>query len=128
MKSKILSLLALFAIVLGMATYGQAAELAATPSEQEPSLRLSEPVEAIIADLENYIPEYVSQEDIPGIALAHNEEIVWTEGFGVKNTITTEPVTLKTVFEVASNSKVMTAYIALRLVEGIRVNFRSTSL
>jgi CubicO group peptidase (beta-lactamase class C family) len=45
------------------------------------------------------------------------EEVVWADGFGVANTITGEPVTADTVFEVASNSKVVTAYTALRLVE-----------
>jgi CubicO group peptidase (beta-lactamase class C family) len=119
MKSKILTLVASLAIVLGTAAYGQAAGPAVTQAEQEPPLRLSEPVEAIIVDLKRYIPEYMRQEDIPGVAIAliHNGEIVWTEGFGVKNRITAEPVTQETIFEVASNSKVVTAYVALRLVD-----------
>jgi CubicO group peptidase (beta-lactamase class C family) len=119
MKSKLFSLVALLAIFLGAAAYDQAVGPAAAPAEQEPALRLSEPVEAIIADLRSYIPEYMRQEDIPGVAIAliHNGEIVWTEGFGVKNRITAEPVTQETIFEVASNSKVVTAHVALRLVD-----------
>lgn len=115
MQPKILSLSTLLVVVLGMTAYGQAA----TPAEQEPPLRLSEPVEAIIADLERYIPEYMRRENIPGVAIAliHNGETVWTEGFGVKNRITAEPVTADTIFEVASNSKVVTAYVALKLVD-----------
>ena len=83
-KSKILSLLALFAIVLGTAAYGQAAAFAATPSWQEPPLRLSEPVDAVITDLESYIPEYMQDQNIPGVAVAliRDGEVVWIDGFG----------------------------------------------
>jgi len=124
MKSKILSLLALFAIVLGIVAYGQTVTLAATPSWQERPLRLSEPVEAIVIDLEKYIPEYIHEKDIPGVAIAliRDGKVVWTEGFGIVNTIITKPTTSETLFEVASNSKVVTAYIALRLVDQGRLS------
>jgi CubicO group peptidase (beta-lactamase class C family) len=119
MKHKVLTLFALLTMLLGMAAYSQTAMLAATPSGQEPQLRLSEPVDAVAADLERYIPDYMRQQDIPGlsIALIRDGDVVWTEGFGVTNTITRKPVTSETLFEVASNSKVVTAYIALKLVD-----------
>ncbi len=118
MKHMVFTLFVLLTI-LGVAACGQAAALAATTSGPEPPLRLSEPVEAIIADLERYVPEYMREENIPGasIALIRDDQVVWTEGFGVANAITRQPVTPETVFEVASNSKVVTAYIALRLVD-----------
>jgi len=124
MKFKILSLLALFAIVLVTVVYGQPATLAVTPSWQELPLRQSEPVETVVADLKSYIPEYMREEDIPGVAIALicDGKVVWTEGFGVVNTITTKPVTSETLFEVASNSKVVTAYIALWLVDQGRLS------
>jgi len=119
MKSKILSSLALLAIILGMAAYRHHATLAATPSEQEPPLRLSDSVDAVIVDLESYTPKYMLEQNIPGvtIALIRDGEVVWTEGFGVANALTRQPATPETLFEVASNSKVVTAYIALRLVD-----------
>jgi CubicO group peptidase (beta-lactamase class C family) len=119
MKSKILSWLTWFTLVLGTTAYSQVATLAATPSWQEVPLRLLEPFETIIADLESYIPGYMREEGIPGVAIAliRDGEIVWTEGFGAVNTITAKPVTAETLFEVASNSKVVSAYIALRLVD-----------
>jgi CubicO group peptidase (beta-lactamase class C family) len=119
MKRKICTLLALLAVLLGVAAYGQAAALAAITSGQEPPLRLSEPTDVIIADLESYIPDYMQEKNIPGVAIAliRDDKIVWTEGFGVANAITRKPVTPETPFEVASNSKVVTAYIALRLVD-----------
>lgn len=125
MKSKILSLLALFAIALGIVAYGQTATLSQRPpSWQELPLRLSEPVEAIVADLKSYIPEYMREKDIPGvtIALIRDGKVVWIGGFGVVNTITAKPVTSETLFEVASNSKVVTAYIALQLVDQGRLS------
>jgi len=124
MKFKILSLLALFAIVLGIVAYDQTVTLAATPPWQELPLRLSEPVETIVVDLESYIPEYMCEKNIPGVAIAliRDGKVVWTEGFGVVNTITTKPVSSETLFEVASNSKVVTAYIALRLVDQGRLS------
>ena len=113
------SLLAGLVLLTGMAANIQTTGLAARLSPQEPPLRLSEPVEAIVADLESYIPEYMREKDIPGvgIVLIRDGEVVWTEGFGVANALTRQPVTSETLFEVASNSKVVTAYIALRLVD-----------
>ena len=119
MKLRAFNLLVLLSILLGIAAWDEAAARAAIVSGYEPPLRLSEPVDAVIADLESYIPEYMREEDIPGvsIALIREGQIVWTEGFGATNAITRQPVTPETVFEVASNSKVATAYIALRLVD-----------
>ena len=81
--------------------------------------RVAEPAGEIVADLERFIPDYMSQKRIPGtsVALIRDGKVVWTDGFGVTNTITRRRVTPETLFEVASNSKVVTAYIALRLVD-----------
>lgn len=88
-------------------------------NSQEPALRVAEPLDSIVADLRKVIPEQMLNENIPGlsITLIRNNQIVWTEGFGTANIITHRPVTSETLFEVASNSKVVTAYIALRLVD-----------
>ena len=121
---KALSLLALLALLLIMAVCGQAATLTAAASEPEPPLRLTEAVDAIVDDLEEYIPQRMHGGDVPGltIALIRDGEVVWAEGYGVANTITGAPVTPETAFEVGSNSKVVTAYTALRLVEGGRLS------
>ena len=86
---------------------------------QDVPLRLSEPVDSVVADLKSYIPHRMNEGGVPGLAIAliRNNEIVWTDGFGVANRLTERPVSSKTVFEVASISKVVTAYTALRLVE-----------
>ena len=78
---------------------------------QEPALRITERVNTIIADLERYIPGYMQQENIPGVAIAliHGGELVWTKGFGVTNTLICKSMTSESIFEVASNSKVVSA-------------------
>jgi CubicO group peptidase (beta-lactamase class C family) len=119
MKQKTFCLLALWAVLLGAATYRQAAASALRAASPEPSLRLAEQVEEVVADLEGFIPQYLLENNVPGaaIALVRDGEVIWSEGFGVANAMTREPVTADTLFEVASNSKVVTAYIALRLVD-----------
>ena len=118
-KIQISSLFIVLFLLMGMVAIIQMTALATEAHQQEPPLRLSEPVEDIIADLESYIPEYMHENDIPGVAIAliQDGEVVWTEGFGVANTLTRQPVSAETLFEVASNSKVVTAYVALRLVD-----------
>lgn len=119
MKFKVSPFLASLVLLMSMAASARAAAPVAMLVQQELPLRLSEPVDAIVADLEGYIPEYMRQENIPGVAIAliRDGEVVWTEGFGVANAFTRRPVTPDTLFELASNSKVVTAYIALRLVD-----------
>ncbi len=119
MRFKIFFLSALLVLPIGMVANAQMATLASKPSQQDPPLRLSEPVETIVADLVSFVPEYMREQSIPGVAIAliRDGKVVWTEGFGVANMLTRQPITPETLFEVASNSKVVTAYIALRLVD-----------
>lgn len=89
-----------------------------------PPLRSTDPTQDIVNDLQRFIPEYMNQKRIPGaaIALIRDGQVAWTEGFGATNTITRGPITPETLFEVASSSKVVTAYIALRLVDQGRLS------
>jgi len=76
-------------------------------------------VDSILTDLKMFIPEYRQLQNIPGvsIALIDDNNVVWADGFGFVNSITKKRVNTNTLFEVASISKVVTAYIALRLVD-----------
>ena len=51
------------------------------------------------------------------IALINNGRIEWARGYGVLEAGGKEPVTPETLFQAASNSKSLTAMLALRLVE-----------
>lgn len=48
------------------------------------ALRILEPVDSIFADLERYVPDYIRQENIPGIAIAiiHDSKVIWTKDIG----------------------------------------------
>jgi CubicO group peptidase (beta-lactamase class C family) len=93
--------------------------LTASTGHTVASLRVNEPLEAVVADLEAFIPDYMEQEGVPGVAIAlvRDGRVAWTGEFGVTNVLTGKPVTADSTFKVASNSKVVTAYIALRLVD-----------
>jgi len=74
---------------------------------------------SLIADLTKSIPAWMSKASVPGlsIALIRDANLVWSQGFGVKSTVTSEPVTGATVFEAASLSKPAFAYAALKLCD-----------
>jgi len=87
---------------------------------QEPSpLRLKTKNKALIAELEEVIPQLMEKANIPGLSIAviKKGKIIWHKGFGVKNTKTGEPVTEETIFEAASLTKPLFAYAVLRLVD-----------
>jgi CubicO group peptidase (beta-lactamase class C family) len=69
--------------------------------------------------LEPYINAEMKRNNVPGLSVAifNDNGIEYTQGFGVKNTNTGEPVDESTIFEAASFSKTLTAYAALILVE-----------
>ncbi len=76
-------------------------------------------VHEFIEDQEQLIPELIKRYGIPGAALAmvHDGEIVWVEGYGVADTETGRPVSSSTVFEAGSIAKSLTAWGVMRLVE-----------
>jgi CubicO group peptidase (beta-lactamase class C family) len=82
-------------------------------------LRVDESLQTVVADLEAFIPAYMDQQGVPGVAIAliRDGHVAWTKEFGVTNLLTRKPVTPDSTFKVASNSKAVTAYIALRLVD-----------
>ena len=66
-----------------------------------------------------FIQGYIEEEGIPGCAVVsiRDGRLTWSEGFGRMNSLKSNAVNSETVFEVASNSKIIAAYLALRLVE-----------
>jgi len=56
---------------------------------------------------------------VPGVSLAvvQKDEIEWAKAYGVQNIEEKNPVTTATLFEAASSTKLLTATIALHLVE-----------
>jgi len=75
--------------------------------------------DTLISQLESGIPQIMEKAMIPGLSIAviRDGELLWTKGFGVKNSETNEPVTDETVYEAASLSKPVYSYAVLKLVE-----------
>lgn len=74
---------------------------------------------ALIAELEKAIPDLMEKANVPGLSIAviRKGKIIWSRGFGIKNTKTGEPVQNNTIFEAASLTKPFFAYTVLKLVE-----------
>jgi CubicO group peptidase (beta-lactamase class C family) len=92
---------------------------ATTYGVAKPVNNLNFDIDSIIIDLRKFIPEFLKDHNVPGvgISIVNNGQVMFTDGFGYTNSITKVPVTGNTLFEVASISKVFTAYIALRLMD-----------
>ena len=73
----------------------------------------------LVRALGDEIPRLMEAAIVPGLTVAviRDGEIVWARGFGVRNVETGEPVDEETIFEAASMTKPVTAYVAMRLVE-----------
>ena len=82
-------------------------------------LKTDTPIEEVISALDDYIPEQMEKENVPGLSIAviKDRTLVWAKGFGVCSTQSSKPVTTSTVFEAASFSKPLSAYLAMLLVD-----------
>lgn len=69
------------------------------------------------------LAERMRQYKVPGISVAviHEGKVDWVRGWGVRDLKGCAPVTPDTAFQAASISKVVTAMVALRLVEQGRI-------
>ncbi|MCK4471523.1 MAG: beta-lactamase family protein [Anaerolineae bacterium] len=74
--------------------------------------------------LDTMLPGLLQEYRVPGaaVALVHNGEVAWVQGYGLANEDTGTPVTAETVFQVASISKSVTAWGVMRLVEEGRID------
>jgi CubicO group peptidase (beta-lactamase class C family) len=89
------------------------------PTKKVAPLKTNVDLREHIAALEKAIPTLMETAGVPGmsIALIRDGEVVWSRGFGVKNTKTGEPVKDDTVFEAASLTKPFFAFLAMKFVE-----------
>lgn len=77
------------------------------------------PEDSVIAELKRRIPDLMTQHAVPGlsIALVRGNSVDWSAGFGRTQASDGTPVTDRTVFEAASLSKPVFAFLVLRLAE-----------
>lgn len=76
------------------------------------------------AELVREIPRLMQIAGVPGIAIAVVDRgaLVWSGGFGVKNALTRDPVQDDTLFEAASMTKPVFAYVVMRLADEQRLD------
>jgi CubicO group peptidase (beta-lactamase class C family) len=105
-------------LCLGLMGVALASGAISSPGEVAPSQQLQS-VGGQVEDLSTFITTQMQEAKVPGlsIALIQDGEITWVAGFGEANSLTGKPVAGDTVFDVASISKTITAYAALKLVE-----------
>ena len=69
--------------------------------------------------LETSIPQWLLEERVPGLSVVVVQDavIAWQRGFGVRDAATNAPVTTDVMFEAASMSKPVFAYLVMKLAE-----------
>src|SRR5262245_50356326 len=74
---------------------------------------------ALVADLEKQITTLMEETKVPGLSIAiiKDGKLLWSRGFGVKKSDSKEPVHNDTIFEAASTSKPVFAYLIMKLCE-----------
>lgn len=69
------------------------------------------------AEIDAVLTEHLSSSPAPGMAFAivHDQQIVWSKGFGVASLAAREPVTMRTIFRIGSITKLFTATMLMQL-------------
>ncbi len=85
----------------------------------EASLALAQPAQVVPPDLDSYVQRVMTSFDVPGVSLAivKDNTVVVARGYGVRKLGEPTPVDAKTLFGIASNTKVFTAAALGLLVE-----------
>jgi len=91
-----------------------------TPTiKASPAVSAQERAQRTISDLEGSIPGLMEKARIPGlqIALIRRGEVLWQGAYGVTNTAGGTAVTRDTIFEAASLTKPLFAYVVMQMVD-----------
>lgn len=99
---------------------GPAVALGADPSQDAVDLYTDRDtaVDAAVKALPEFIEKALKQTGVPGAAVAvvSNGEVVFDEGYGVRDVTTGEPVDTDTVFQIASLSKPLSSSIVAKAI------------
>jgi CubicO group peptidase (beta-lactamase class C family) len=97
----------------------------ATPQQSDAAACNDPLVSWVLPDaLLRELPRLMRVSGVPGLAIAvvENKQLAWARSFGVKNILTGDPVTNETLFEAASMTKPVFAYLVMRLVDEKRLD------
>ena len=91
--------------------------LAGQASRESRATRI--PVARLAAELARQIPEWLRQANVPGLSIAviQDARLAWRRAFGVRDASSNVQVDNDTLFEAASMSKPVFAYVVLKLCE-----------
>ncbi|MFP4457229.1 MAG: serine hydrolase domain-containing protein [Clostridia bacterium] len=81
-----------------------------------------------IEEFEKYLVEKMEKEDIPGIsiAIAHKEDVLYSEGFGYRNKEMKKGMTPNTILGVASVSKSFASLAIAQLIEQEKISYEDS--
>lgn len=90
--------------------------LAAAPGGAEKLVERPE-VRDAIALLDLWVEEQRTYHQLPGVAIGvvHDQQLVWSQGYGVRDLESKAPLTTKTIFRIGSVTKLFTAVAVLQL-------------
>jgi CubicO group peptidase (beta-lactamase class C family) len=108
--------------VIAVASAMMAAFTPATVQAQAadpPPLLVETDTQALTSHLETVIPQLMQKGRVPGlqIALIRDGKIIWHKSFGIKDADSPDPVTDETIFEAASLTKPLFAYLVMMLAQ-----------
>jgi len=91
--------------------------LAPAHAKSENILKVDASLEDLQKRIENKMKKWLKKYQVPGLSLSllRNGKSVWAESYGVKEIVRNERVDSTTVFEAASLTKPITAFVALTL-------------
>jgi CubicO group peptidase (beta-lactamase class C family) len=109
-------------LIVGFATGCRPSSHQVTPLSFTPAPGV--PMARTIPQLDRFIRVELARDNLPGLAIAlvHDDQVFWTAGYGVANSLTRRIVLADTPFEAASIGKPLTAYAALKLVQDGRLD------
>ncbi|PKG78715.1 hypothetical protein CXF80_10555 [Shewanella sp. Actino-trap-3] len=69
--------------------------------------------------IEQQIKEFMAKEDVPALAVGiiQQGKVVFTSGVGIRDRETKQAINSKTLFQIGSQSKVLTSIITLELID-----------
>jgi CubicO group peptidase (beta-lactamase class C family) len=125
---------------IGPAASGLLPQVAALLQDPQPEVRLAaaaamrdiaaptpisdERFDATVAWLQEHVPALMRQHHVPGVSIAivQRGRVAWTQGFGVSDARSQQPVTTDTIFEACSMSKPVLALSVLQLMQQGRLD------
>jgi len=119
MKPKFNSIIRLSVVLIGLLIFNSCSSDDSDNPGPPPPLQ-----QVDIAQVDNAVGAFLSTNQVPGASLSVsvNGKMVYSKGYGLANTATSEAVEPKDIFRVASISKVFTATAILKLMEEGRLS------